>query len=522
MNQATTINLFWASLLGRIPSTAKYEALLQQQSSDFNRYTQLVQSEKITTYKALAEMVHSDAYQAKRKQINALTYKGSDEHKHEVEFKNLQRDKLLKNYFNVLEGTDLKWFKDFKNSEPYQKYVDLSNYSQTLNVAQLKQDIKEQKQAKKNELKQHKKSDPQEYKRLKEEMKLLTFENSEEYKTLQELKELKKNPEVKRSNKFQKSSAYKNFLKIQDSDKLKRYQELKEIVESPDFKERKAFLQAKDKFSLTEEYDSYKEYQELLKDKDVQWFITIEKEKPFGRFDELSLTFEDTFTSAGLDADKWLDLPYSGKITMNDTFSQATDEHFITKGENLEIRGEALRIITKQEKREGKAWHPTMGFLPKTFSATSGIVNTGESLLQQFGLVEAKVKVQKSAPVYHAFWLQGKQVTPHVEVFKFDLADTKSLHIHTYTGDMQNPSKVQVKVKGLDFGKDYFIFTLEWKKETLVWKVNGYTVYETGQGVPQIPMFVNLASGVLPKDKGQTLSGQNELAVDWIRVYQWN
>src|SRR6056297_3000269 len=108
MNQATTINLFWASLLGRIPSTAKYEALLQQQSSDFNRYTQLMQSEKITTYKALAEMVHSDAYQAKRKQINALTYKGSDEHKHEVEFKNLQRDKLLKNYFNVLEGTDLK------------------------------------------------------------------------------------------------------------------------------------------------------------------------------------------------------------------------------------------------------------------------------------------------------------------------------------------------------------------------------------------------------------------------------
>lgn len=614
MSQSTTINLFWPSLLGRIPATAKYEALLNQQATDFERYARLQEVDIIATYKALSETVHSDEYQAKRKEINGLTYKGSKEHKQEVEFKELQRNKLIKNYFSVLESNELKWFRQFEKSETLQKYQDLSNYFQTLDLSQLKQEIKKQRETKEEELnkqleeyKRLKKSlkwyfsfensadyknyqqakdsqevarfyslknedrspeeenaykrlkkhasvkaylkladnpklkrfyetreseelagfielkdfvESDEFTRLKEEIKEIRFENSEEYKTLQELKRLQKNAEIKRYEKFRNSKAYKNFLEVQASDMLSRYYNLKEHIESSDFKERKAFLQAKDKFTLTEEYETYKQYEELQKNEDVQWFLKAEKEKPFGRFSGMQLSFEDTFASAELDSSKWLTLPYSGKVTMNDTYAQATDEHLITKGENLELHGKALHIVTKHEKREGKAWHPTMGFLPKTFSSTTGMVNTGESLQQQYGVMEAKIKVEKSAPVYHAFWLKGTQALPHVEVFKFDLADTKNMHIHTFSGDINQPSKMQVKVKGLDFGKGYFIFTLEWTAKSLVWKVNGYTVFETAENVPQTPMFLNLASGLRPQESNP--GGKNELSIDWVRVYQWN
>jgi len=614
MSQSTTINLFWPSFLGRIPATAKYEALLNQQASDFERYARLLKTDKIATCKALSETVHSDEYQAKRKEINALTYKGSKEHKQEVEFKELQRNKLIKNYFRVLESNELKWFRQFENSETLQKYQDLTNYFQTLDLSQLKQEVKEQRETKENELnkqleeyKRLKKSlkwyfafqnsadyknyqqakdsqevarfyslknedrspeeenaynrlkkhasvkaylkladnpklnrfyetreseelagfselkdfvESDEFSRLKEEIKQIRFENSEEYKTLQELQRLQKDAEIKRYEKFRNSKAYKNFLEVQASDMLSRYYTLKEHIESSEFKERKAFLLAKDKFTLTEEYETYRQYEELQQDEDVQWFMKAEKEEPFGRFPSLQLSFEDTFTSTELDSSKWLTLPYSGKVTMNDTYAQATDEHLITKGKNLDLHGKALHIVTKQEKHEGKAWHPTMGFLPKTFSSTTGMVNTGDSLQQQYGIVEAKIKVEKSAPVYHAFWLKGTQAVPHVEVFKFDRADTKTLHIHTFAGDIKQPAKMQVKVKGLDFAKDYFIFTLEWTAKSLAWKVNGYTVFETSQNVPQMPMFLNLASGLLPQES--TLSGKNELSIDWVRVYQWN
>lgn len=613
MSQSTTINLFWPSFTGKIPSTAKYEGLLQQQSNDYERYLQLLQTEKIESYKSLADTVHSDTYQAKRKEINSLTYKGSKEQKEEAEFRDLQRNKLIKNYFNVLESSELKWFQTFEQSETLQKYQDLSNYYQTVDLAEIKQAVKTQRESKENELKQQieqykqlKKSlkwyftflnsadyknykqakdsqevaryyalknedrspeeenafkklkkhatvkaysklvdkpilkrfyeaqesqelagfmelkefiESDEFSRLKEEIKEIKFENSEEFKTLQELKQLQKSADIKRYEKFRNSKAYKNFLKVQASDMLKRYYTLKEHITSSEFKERKAFLQAKDRFSLTEEYDTYKAYQDLQKDDDVQWFLKIEKEQPFGRFTDIHLTFEDTFAAEDLDKNKWLTLPYSGKVTMNDTYAQANDEHLITKGENLQLQGQKLHILTKSEKREGKAWHPTMGFLPKTFSASTGMINTGESLQQQYGLVEAKIKVQKSAPVYHAFWLKGSQALPHVEVFKFDLADTKSLHINTFAGDIQQPSKMQVKVKGLDFSKNYFIFTLEWTASKLVWKVNGYTVFETSQQVPQIPLFLNIASGV--QAHKQSLNGNNDLAVDWVRVYQW-
>jgi len=49
----------------------------------------------------------------------------------------------------------------------------------------------------------------------------------------------------------------------------------------------------------------------------------------------------------------------------------------------------------------------------------------------------------------------------------------------------------------------------------MVWKINGVEVMRQTTGVPQEPMFINLAGGV---DK--PIGGISSMEVDWVRVYQ--
>ena len=49
----------------------------------------------------------------------------------------------------------------------------------------------------------------------------------------------------------------------------------------------------------------------------------------------------------------------------------------------------------------------------------------------------------------------------------------------------------------------------------MVWKINGIEVMRQTTGVPQEPMYINLAGGV---DK--PIGGISSMEVDWVRVYQ--
>jgi beta-glucanase (GH16 family) len=81
-----------------------------------------------------------------------------------------------------------------------------------------------------------------------------------------------------------------------------------------------------------------------------------------------------------------------------------------------------------------------------------------------------------------------------------------------FTGEGK-PVKTKV---GSRYSKEYFIFTLVWTADKMVWKINGVDVLKQTSNVPQDAMYVNLAGGVY-----QPLSGMATMEVDWIRVYQF-
>ena len=138
---------------------------------------------------------------------------------------------------------------------------------------------------------------------------------------------------------------------------------------------------------------------------------------------------------------------------------------------------------------------------------TSGIINSGTSFRQKYGVFTAKIKLG-DPNAKCAFWLLADKITPHVDICR----TTKGkVWFDLFAGDGKS---VKSSV-GSRYANDYFIFTLIWTADKLVWKINGVDAFQQTENVPQQPMYINLAGGL---DK--PINGSTTMEIDWIRVYQ--
>jgi len=69
---------------------------------------------------------------------------------------------------------------------------------------------------------------------------------------------------------------------------------------------------------------------------------------------------------------------------------------------------------------------------------------------------------------------------------------------------------------GGKYGRDFYIYTLEWTANKLVWKINNYEVFKQTGNLPDEPMYLNFSGGL---DK--PMSGSSSMEIDWVRVYQY-
>jgi beta-glucanase (GH16 family) len=100
------------------------------------------------------------------------------------------------------------------------------------------------------------------------------------------------------------------------------------------------------------------------------------------------------------------------------------------------------------------------------------------------------------------------KITPHVDICRtskgkvwVDLFSNKSNHSRTSIGSR--------------YSNDFFIFTLEWTRDRLTWKINNTEVFVQTTDVPQEPMYLLLAGGL---DK--PVNGMTSMEIDWVRVYK--
>lgn len=529
-------------LLGMIPSTSKIEQAEKALITEFEKLKVFSESDQLAKYNELNQLVNSSSFIQKRKEIESLKYKNSEEYSKEKEFLSLRKAKDIVLYFKTIVGSALKRFKEmdgsnkikdfeslksfinshefrqkekmkpvtFKDSDEYRKFLEYKTLKRDPEIkayykaAAKGETIKSKTVIRFEELGAYMKTSGF---RAKKNMKPITFKNTEEYKKLLEYNRLKKSLDIKEYYRFKSSKEYSNYLNTGGSSRLSRYNELKEYVATEEFKEKKNYLLDKKRFEKTEMFKEVHEYNKLNKSDDIIWYFKVKDSGKFNVLKSRELTFNDEFDGEKLDAKNWLTNYYWGEKLLKDRYSVESDIQAYTEKENFELRNSVLKINTKPQKINGKVWTAGKGFATKEFSYTSGLINSGNSFRQKYGVFSAKIKIG-DANAKSAFWMLADKITPHIDICR----TSKGKVWFDYFSTKGNRAKTSI---GSRYSNDFFIYTLEWTSDKLVWKINDTEVFRQTSDMPQEPMYVLLAGGLDKPIKGMT-----SMEIDWVRVYK--
>ncbi len=460
------------SFFGLVPNTEQIE---QQEATLLNEYNWLREmeaSEKIQEYYALEKRVTSDVFTKKLEAIKSDTFEKTNEYKQLKEFEALKKSSVIKKYFKYKTNGIPERVESIAKSKSFERYQKLESNAGS--------------GASDEEKKQQK----------------------------DELDALRKDSDVKFYLKTIASSKYKTFQSTDKSKELKRYFELEEFIASKEFNEVKKEKEDTERYKKTEEYAELEKYNKQKASDDMKKFFDIKDSKKFDEIKQWELTFVDEFEGKKLDADKWINHYFWGKALLNESYSLVSDKHFPTDGKNVEINNSILKIVTKKEKVNGKVWDPRVGFYPKDFDYSSGLISTGSSFRQKFGRFEAKIKLNSNSPVIDAFWMVSDLMLPEIDVVK---TDNKGKTVFANHWGPQIKSSVS-KLGGTKYQNNYFIFGIEWTENKISWTINRKVVKEATQGIPTDPMYLIFSSGLNEDPQGNMLPSSME--IDWVRCYQ--
>ncbi len=307
---------------------------------------------------------------------------------------------------------------------------------------------------------------------------------------------------------------YAEFQRFENSDELKHYIELEAEIKSSDFAVRKRQIK-KSEYQDSEEYKKEVEYKELKKSEKIVWFFKTKKKNPFKEIARWKETFNEPFSKPSLDRERWMTHYYWADTGLNEPYVMADDASYITDGKNVEFYDAKIRLVTKVEEVEGYKLHLDHGFLISHFDYTSALISTGKSFRQKYGMFKAKIKMAPG-DTQQAFWMVADRATPHIDVARFEKAKLWCNYFWS-PREGQVPSKSQSKTGGAKYTNDFFIITLEWSPNKLVWKINDKVFKTQTSGVPQEEMYMLFSTAL--KDGAPDTGLPAAMEIDWVRVY---
>ena len=306
---------------------------------------------------------------------------------------------------------------------------------------------------------------------------------------------------------------YKAYKEYEKSDELQRYLDLEKEIKSSEFALRKKKIKKAD-YQDSEESHKEAEYKILKKSEKVLWYFKTKKKYPYKEIEKWNQTFNESFKGSTLDTSRWMTRYFWGDQTMESSFVLEDDKSFISDGDNIEFYDNKARIVTKAENAEGLVWRAEQGFVKEDFDFTSGLISTAKSFKQKYGVFKAKIKMAGGS-VAQTFWMISESMLPHIDVARFE---NGKLYSNYFWKAGSSTHKSISKTGGTKYADEYYIFTLEWTPNKLVWKINDKVFKTQTSGVPQEEMSINLSTN-LKKDSSET-GLPSAMEIDWIRVYK--
>ncbi|MDD3323038.1 MAG: family 16 glycosylhydrolase [Paludibacter sp.] len=436
------MNLFWKILFGSLTPTSKLEKNEIELIQAMERYDKIEKSVELAEYKKLFHQVKSATFQENKKILQNRKYKDTEEYRVTKKYNKLHRSPAIQLYYEGLKSQELNQY--------------------------------------------------------------LKFKTTPEYENLGDATKVKGSEVFKRMKAFEKSKAFKNYVRFHDSFIIKEYEELKSKISTDEFKKTNDFWANQNRWHSTPEFIQQQRFYVLAKNPDIIFF---ENEKPerFKKYLELKVTFQDEFNWNTLDKSHWnFGFHYKNPSFIGD-HSFANEKQANNAGKNVSVEEGILKIATKHEIVTARAWHPKHGFIKKDYNFTSDVLQTADSFKQKYGVIRAKLRC--TGNLQHAFWMGADGKLPHVNIFHYN---GKQITVGNATNNVFD----SVKISGLN-PSNYYIYTLIWNKKELVWMINNIEVYRTASNVPNEEMFLSFNSFISEKQHGSIGS----LEVDWVRVY---
>lgn len=477
-------------LFGFVPKTADYEAKQTSLRQEYKELKAFSKSKELDEYFKLEKEVTSPEFARRKKEIVSRKYSDTSEYAKERKYLKLNKKREIKRYYSIRDSVELKDFIEFDKSYDVKHYHTLEKYIHSDEFMSQRKKLGKKK-----------------------------FKETETYEKYLEFQSLKKSERFREYFRFKSSKDYVNFTLLIGSEMITAFEDLEHYIKSDEFRNVKEYmlLSPAKKLELSDEYKLEQRYRELKNSEKIQWYLKVKDSNKFDEIKSWQLTFEEDFDADKLDGKKWLARYFWGEVLLNDSYSLDHEKQYMNHDKNLEIAGSTLKIITKREKVNGKVWNPGLGFYRRDFEYTSGIINTGSSFRQQYGLFEAKIRFNKGYPVNHACWLVSDMLLPHIDVVKA----AKKVSMGNYWGSSSGKgqvSKNETKVSLNRYSSDFFVFSLEWSENQLKWKINGINVNTVREGIPKAPMYINISSSLYTDVRNSVLPAQFE--VDWIRCYK--
>lgn len=218
-----------------------------------------------------------------------------------------------------------------------------------------------------------------------------------------------------------------------------------------------------------------------------------------------SEAFADDFNYNTLTTPDWSFGFHYGDPALIGEHSYTDEWQANNSGRNTTVSHSTLRIATRKEHVQTRAWDTAKGFVKKDFDYTADVVQSAGGLRRQGGVFQ--VKMRCTGKVNHACWLGGDGKLPLVKLMHFD---GKTLRM----GSMDARGRNEARVKGLRPDR-YHVYTLIWSAHELVWLINNVEVHRTTTQVPQEALYLAFNS-FLPRT---ARPAEGTLEVDWVRVY---
>jgi beta-glucanase (GH16 family) len=540
---------FIFSKFSSIPKTAKIEADRANLRKEFEELNTFIGSQDLKDFNELGKYLESKEFKDTAASTESSKKKETDKIN---SYQSRKKSKPFKDYFKFKDSPKLKQFqafsssKELKDFEELEKLVTSKKFEDEKKNFETKKAGEEKKLADFNVLKKSKaikdylhhhdsgknKTGEQSGNSadVKKYLELEKYISSKEHtdalasatKDINNLNEQLSSYLNKKKSKpfrdyfaFGKSQKYQGFVAFEKSKELADYLATEKYLNSDEHKNLLKSIEAKE----TAEKEKRSKYDNFKNSKKYKWYLAIKDSNKFSEIKKLKLVFEDDFKDGKLDKNKWMTRYYWGDKLINDAYALETDKAFPTDGKNIEIRDSIIKILTRAEKTTGKMWKQPFGFIPQEFGYSTGLISTAKSHRQKYGKIEARIKINYSKPVHHHFWMASEMNLPHVDILKQSGKKTRVDMANLYGNPAGNkgPEKKTAEFSGLDISQDFFIYTLEWTKDKLVWKINEVVVNEQTHGVPQEEMYLVFSSGITGNVSQDQFPASME--IDWVRCY---